>query len=436
MKTVLIAVIGLFVFNGAAGYAQDFAGADFYEALRSAREERKPAAGAPAVQPVIVNFSAEDAQPAPLKDWTVMVFVNGKNNLEGDALADINEMESVGSTEGMNVIVELGQMSSNRLTRYFVTRDTDTARISSRVLGNAEAVDMGDPASVKEFVLWAESRYPARKFMLILWDHGSGWIKGNPVTRQGSSSKGISDDWTTGHNIDTPQLGRLLREIEGSGGRVDLLGMDACLMQVAEVAYELKDTRVSHIAASEEVEPGSGYPYDRWLRGLARNTGMGAAELGTLVAREYLAANPDGFRGKGLTYSVIELAQMRGLARKMDALARAAMAANDKAAVLRARAEATRYTFADNKDLRRFAQLLMQHSSNAEVKAAAAELERALEPGAGPVVFSGVSSNRTTLSHGLAAYVPENDADINGYTELQLSADTQWDEFVNWLLRP
>lgn len=434
MKTVLTAVIGLFVLNGAAGYAQDFAGADFYEGLQSAREQAKPAS-AEVPPPTIVDFQADEAPAATVKDWTVMVFINGKNNLEGDGLADLNEMERIGSTRGVNVVVEMGQMSTNRLARYYVTRDTDTARISSRVLGTAAAVDMGDPASVKDFVLWAERRYPARKFLLILWDHGSGWLKGNPV-QPPSDAKGISDDWTTGHNIDTPQLGRLVRDIEAAGGRVDLLAMDACLMQVAEVAYEMKDTRISHIAASEEIEPGSGYPYDRWLRPLVRNPGMGAAELGTTIARQYLAANPNGFQGVGLTYSVIEVAKMRDLAVKMDALARAAMAADDKAAVLRARAEATRYSLADNKDLRRFSQLLMQYSEKAEVKAAAAEVERMLEPGRGPVVFTGVSASRPTLSHGLAAYIPENADDIRGYNELKLSADTQWDEFVNWLLRP
>jgi len=434
MKTVLTAVIALFVLNGAAGYAQDFAGADFYEGLQNAREQLKPA-GAEVPPPTIVDFQADESQAAAVKDWTVMVFINGKNNLEGDGLADLNEMERIGSTRGVNVVVELGQMSTNRLARYYVTRDTDTARISSRVLGTAAAVDMGDPASVKDFVLWAERRYPARKFLLILWDHGSGWLKGNPV-QPASDAKGISDDWTTGHNIDTPQLGRLVRDIEAAGGRVDLLAMDACLMQVAEVAYEMKDTRVSHIAASEEIEPGSGYPYDRWLRPLVRNPGMGAAQLGTTIARTYLAAAPDGFQGTGLTYSVVEVAKMRDLAVKMDALARAAMAADDKAAVLRARAEATRYSLADNKDLRRFSQLLMQYSEKAEVKAAAAEVERMLAVGQGPVVFSGVSARRTTLSHGLAAYIPENANDINGYSELKLSADTQWDEFVNWLLRP
>lgn len=435
MKTIVKIVLGLIILPGVGLFAQDFVGQDFRDALESARQEAAPAAGLPAVtQPAAVDFQADASAAEAEKEWTIMVFVNGKNNLEGDGLADINEMEKVGSTPGFNVIVELGQFSNNKMARYYITKDSKPAEITSRLLGSASGVDMGDPAAVKDFTLWAEKRFPAKKYMLILWDHGGGWLKGNPVENH-AASKGISDDWITKHNIDTPQLGRLFRDIEAAGGRVDLLAMDACLMQMIEVSYEMKDTKVSHIAASEEIEPGSGYPYDKWLAPLALKPSMTAGELGVKVAKEYLKANPNGFMGKGLTYSVVEVAKVAQLAAKMDVLAKAVIAAGDKAPVLRARAEATRYSLPDNKDLRRFSQLLMQYSKSAEVKAAAAEVDRLIKKG-GPVLFSGVSARKPTLSYGVAAYVPENADEIRGYNELKLSADTSWDEFVNWLLVP
>jgi hypothetical protein len=436
MKTILKAVAALFIFNGACGYAQDFAGADFYEGLQNAREQLKPAgAGVPVIKPEAVDFQDDAAQPEARKEWTVMVFINGKNNLEGAGLEDINEMEVVGSGDGLNIVVELGQLSNNGMQRYLINKDTDTATIGSRLLSSASGVDMGDPASVRNFVLWAERRFPADKYMLILWDHGSGWIKGNPV-QSGAESKGVSDDWVTGHNIDTPQLGRLMRDIEAAGARVDLLAFDACLMQMAEVAYEMKDSKVAFIAAAEEIEPGDGYEYDKWLAPLAARPGMSPRDLGVTVAREYLKVYPDGFQGIGLTYSVLEVAKMRELGVKMDALARAAMTAGDKEAVLSARAAAARYSDEDNKDLRSFSRLLASGSSKEAVKAAAADLDSFLRRGAGPVVFSGVSANMVTDSHGVAAYIPENSAQIAGYGELKLSADTQWDEFANWLLQP
>ena len=434
MKTALKLAAALFILPGAGLFAQDFIGQDFQETLDNARQELRQSSATASIVPVPVDFQNDSAVPAAQKEWTVMVFINGKNNLEGDGLTDINEMEKVGSTDKLNVIVEVGQFSSDKMARYYIARDTQTARITSPVLGSAASIDMGDPASVKDFTLWAEKRFPAKKYMLIVWDHGSGWLKGNPVAAR-SSAKGISDDWITRHNIDTPQLGRLIKDIEAGGGRVDLLAFDACLMQMVEVAYEMKGTQVSHIAASEEVEPGSGYPYDKWLASLALDPSMTAGQVGVIAAKEYLKQNPYGFQGKGLTYSVLEVAKVPQLAAKMDALAKAAIAAGDKAPVLRARAEATRYSYADNKDLRRFAQLLMQYSKSADVKAAAAEVDRLVGEG-GPVLFSGVSAQKTTLSYGVAVYVPEDAKNIRGYDELKLSADTAWDEFVNWLLVP
>ncbi|MCM2268048.1 MAG: clostripain-related cysteine peptidase [Elusimicrobiales bacterium] len=431
MKTALIISLSLLV-QAAPVCAEDFSPAAILSVLQESRE-LKPASAAPAIQAVPVDFQADASAAEAEKEWTVMVFINGKNDLEPFSLRDINEMEMVGSNRGLNIVVEVGYQSNNNMYRYLVSRDTEPARIGSRLLGSAFAIDMGDPAAVKDFVLWAERRFPARKYMLILWDHGSGWLKGNPVE---SSAKGISDDFVTGHNISTPQLGRLLRDIEAGGARVDLLAFDACLMQMAEVAYELKDSRVEYIAGSEEIEPGDGYPYDKWLAPLAANPGMGSRQLGVLVAREYLKAYPNGFQRSGMTYSLLETARVPELAVKMNALALAAVNANDKAAVLRARNEATRYSLPDNKDLRRFAQLLARHSRDAGVKTAAEDLERFLRRGLGPVVFNGVSANKGTYSYGVAAYIPQSAAEIRGYDELKMSADTQWDEFVRWLLQP
>lgn len=38
-----------------------------------------------------------------MAEWTVMVFLNGKNNLEKSALRDVNEMEMAGSTDKVNI---------------------------------------------------------------------------------------------------------------------------------------------------------------------------------------------------------------------------------------------------------------------------------------------------------------------------------------------
>jgi hypothetical protein len=87
-------------------------------------------------------------------------------------------------------------------------------------------------------------------------------------------TKGISYDDETNHHITTPQMGAMLKGING----VDVYGSDACLMQMPEVDYELKDS-VDYIVGSEETEPGDGYTYNTFLGPLAARPAMTPAEL-------------------------------------------------------------------------------------------------------------------------------------------------------------
>ena len=103
-------------------------------------------------------------------EWTIMVFVNGKNNLEKYALRDVNEMEMIGSTDKVNIVVELGRMEGfdssdgdwKGVRRYFVKKDKDTNKITSPVVQDLGMKDMGSYQSVIDFGKWAKQKYPAK----------------------------------------------------------------------------------------------------------------------------------------------------------------------------------------------------------------------------------------------------------------------------------
>ena len=116
-----------------------------------------------------------------------MIYMNGKSNLEPFALRDMNRLETVGSTEKVNIVVELGRSKGlendtaaegdwSGVRRYLVARDADMEKINSPVLRDIGASDMGDWREAAKFVRWAREAYPAKRFMLILWDHGWGWL--------------------------------------------------------------------------------------------------------------------------------------------------------------------------------------------------------------------------------------------------------------------
>ena len=376
--------------------------------------------------------------PAPKSpaEWTIMVFGNGKNDLEPFLMKDLNEMEKIGSTDKVNIVVEAGRIDGYDSTdgdwkgvrRYRMTKDKDTSKVTSKVLADLGNKDMGSYQSVIDFAKWAKQTYPAKKYMLIFWNHGAGWTKGDmrPITR------GISYDEASGNHINTPQMGLIMKAL----GKTDVVGTDACLMQMAEVNFEIKDS-VDYIVASEETEPGDGYTYDLFLGPVVARPTMSAMEVGKAAVDGY-ANHYDGI-DQGYTQSLVKASEMARLPALTDAFGAAVMAANEKALAKASRDATINYAYDENRDLGDFVTRVIAGSQNADVKAKGQALLN-------HITGSLVIHNRTrddkggfwsgpkayTLSKGIAAYFPKAALGA-GYTDLRWAKASQWDEFTLWM---
>ena len=51
------------------------------------------------------------------KEWTYLVFMNGNNNLDSYGAMDINELESIGSTDKINVVVQWASLDAGSVKR-------------------------------------------------------------------------------------------------------------------------------------------------------------------------------------------------------------------------------------------------------------------------------------------------------------------------------
>jgi hypothetical protein len=356
------------------------------------------------------------------KEWTIMVFVNGKNNLEPYALKDMNEMEMIGSSDKVNIVTEVGRIAGYDSTdgdwktarRYLVKKDNDTKKISSPIVQELAKVDMGDYKHLVEFTKWAQAAYPAKHYMLIVWNHGAGWIK----SRGMEAAKGISYDDQTGNHITTPQLGLAMKAI----GKIDVIGTDACLMQMPEVNYEIKDY-VDYIVASEETEPGDGYTYNTFLGPVVAKPTMSAKEVGAQAVNAYA----DHYGTQDHTQSLVDASAMNGLMPLVNKFVAAAMAANEKDLVKSALGSAQSYAYAENKDMWHFLSLYAASSKDANVKAAAKSLQDYIT---GKLVLVNRANSTYSDSHGLAVYMPNYTN--SSYAALAWSRDGQWDEFIAW----
>jgi hypothetical protein len=369
-----------------------------------------------------------DKAARPDKEWTVMVFINGKNNLEKYAFLNINQMEKIGSSDKVNVVVQFGRMNTyshldgtwKGTRRYLIKKGSNPKGIFSPVVSDIGKVDMGSFKSVIDFSNWAKQTYPAKHYMLIIWNHGAGWIKG--AGADNFVTKGISYDDETNNHITTPQMGTILKTIGG----VDVYGSDACLMQMAEVDYEIKDY-ANFIVGSEETEAGDGYTYDTLLGPLVSNPAMTPEGLATVAVDAYTAHYTPS--NEAATQSYVRSAALPGFLAASNAFASSLMNANEKPLVKTAMGAAQAYAYAENKDLYHFTQLVVNATANSDVKAKGNALMNYIS---NTLVGDNKISGNYSNSHGIAVYLPGSAAP-SAYADLVWAKVSNWDDLIAWL---
>jgi hypothetical protein len=248
------------------------------------------------------------------------------------------------------------------------TRHTIGAR--PEIAADLGQVDSGAPETLLDFIRWAARTAPARRYALVLWSHGSGWSPSEmerlarqrpaavPVTAGELHSRGEGDtagqvffssslgqllaqptpsdraiafDDGSGHSLDTIELGSVISKAARELGRpIDLVGMNACQMSSAEVAYQLRGSAEVYVASQEDM-PVQGWPYDDILPRLAAQPGMDAGALGRLVIERYI----DYFRASALPWGRDGLpAGVTLAATRLDGIPRLAGAVQALAAIL------------------------------------------------------------------------------------------------------
>ena len=244
--------------------------------------------------------------------WTFMVYIAGDNNLDPAALTDIGEMAKVGSSKDVNVVVQLDRARDRKTRRFYITKGGGYAKDCVEIF---EETNTGDPAVLEAFILWAMERYPADRYALVIWNHGGGWWdEGARRARRNIAY----DDSSGGDSLDNQELQEVLGKVaQIRGKRIDVLGMDACLMAMVEVAYQLRDW-VQITVGSEETEPFDGWPYDRVLGFLAKRPRIGASRLGREIVKAYIQS----YQGKGedVTQSAFNMQAIGGVVWNLDAL--------------------------------------------------------------------------------------------------------------------
>lgn len=236
-----------------------------------------------------------------IKEWTFVVYMAADNNLYYFARQNLEAMKNVGSNDRINIIVQLdhrGELLAPE--RLYIEKD----KINKLPQDNALLVaklDFGQIETLVDCMKWAVTEYPAQHYMLVLWNHGIGAVDSivgrtvnsselflfNPKTallelnrnigfldyftrEDDPSRRGICFSDTFSTYITNRKLEEALARISTeslNGNKIDILGFDACLMSMVEIA-SLAAPYSSFMVGSQEVELGSGWPYERILKKL------------------------------------------------------------------------------------------------------------------------------------------------------------------------
>ncbi|MEB3788127.1 MAG: clostripain-related cysteine peptidase [Desulfurococcales archaeon] len=249
------------------------------------------------------------------RSWTILVYMAADNDLEPFSLTDLDEIEhGLASGSGGVTVVALVDRSPSDYEYenlppdvsaivenspawsgariVLVEPDTRTG-VVSRFVEDWGNVNTGDPALLARFITYAVSNYPADHYALVIWDHGGG-------------PGYFAIDF--GHR-DVLTLRELADALESARVHFDLIGFDACLMGTVEAAYEVRNF-ADYMVASEETEPGLGWPYHYIIGGLTSNPSMSPRSLATMIVDEYIRFYQE-IDMPGVTLSAVDLSVFR-----------------------------------------------------------------------------------------------------------------------------
>ena len=354
------------------------------------------------------------------KDWTVAVFLNADNNLDYFGVLDQKEMAKVGSNDYMNIVTLIDRERGPAQINY-IEKD------NIKKLKDMGELDMGDYKEFVKFVKFVKENYPAKHYCFNFWNHGSGW-----KDKRKDIVRGVSYDDSSNNHITTNQLSIALKEANQIlGQKIDVLGFDACLMQMEEVLYACKDY-ADYMVASEETEPGDGAPYDEILKDVKK--GMTPADFADNWVGSYLTSYSElGENFQATTQSAVDLSKVDKLTDAINGFAKAVIAGKHAGIVGRAQAWAQHYAYNENIDLISLLdsmKIYLKEVNDAGLTTAIEKLRAAHKEA---VICHGYTDDKLENSHGIAIFLPSAmGANVPKlYRELAFAKDTMWDEMID-----
>jgi len=251
---------------------------------------------------------------------TLLIYLSADNNLNDVAMEDLESLRKGSLYSNITIIVQLDRwefVDVEETIRYHIKNGelTEIKRLGE--------TNTGDPKVLKNFIEESAKAYPSEKLMVVVWSHGSGVDDGDIydkkrelyfVPKEEIEEIATSFDESAQDFLDNIELKKAL----DVSVKIDVLGFDACLMGMFEVAYQLRN-QSDVFVGSQYLEPSSGWDYPRILEDLRLE------ESATNIGEELVKFYADYYERESydVTQSAFKMEHLEVVAKDLDAFSKA-----------------------------------------------------------------------------------------------------------------
>ncbi|MBM3886494.1 hypothetical protein FJ364_01065 [Candidatus Dependentiae bacterium] len=415
-------------------------------------------------------------------EWTFLVYAQANNSLCPFAQKNFNDMASIGSNKDLNILVQWHDPSHNGIWRYKM--ENGKMNLDMHLPVN---IDGNSAKDLVDSMNWAVTKHPAKKYALILWNHGIGildpaWgsqsmgflrsdatqnnpranIEGLTFLSQESAQesvqklskkqlikgghRGILFNERTKTYMNNQTLTSALSAIKTSvlkNKNLDILGMDACLMAMVEVCYQIRNY-ADYFVGSEEVELAFGWSYAPVLQRFIDKPSPYEAAAHIVHSYENLYKNKINFYSQ----SAVDLKLMNDLRNSINVIVQNLMTCREidqnriVSTIKQARNRSLQFSTTSYIDLHSFLQELQKSVSinlnknvvkNATFLGAITELSDSIDitlKFIEQAVIANASGKQLSRAKGLSIYFPTNGPIDQSYMYTDFASDSAWNTLL------
>lgn len=223
--------------------------------------------------------------PEGAADWTVLMYVCG-TDLEtehGFASSVFDYIDNYPVSSNINVIAQTGgALKWNNADYRFSGDAVQKLQIPTDRLGrykfegknivelpSVELQSMGSSKTLSDFISWGVKEYPAKKYMLVIWDHGYVEPYGNMEHDQifyqdkdGNPVNSFSGADVSKLQADNLNLDEFRQALQTANTRFELVAFNTCLSASVEIASATAPYANYMVASEESIPAVIGIPYD------------------------------------------------------------------------------------------------------------------------------------------------------------------------------